>query len=125
MKAFSKKWTASANPRKQRKYVYNAPLHIRKKLLKVHLSKDLREKHSKRSLLVRTGDTVKALTGSFKGKTGKVTKVSYSGLKVYVDAFKVTKADGKEVQVAIHPSNIQIEELDLSDEKRKASLERK
>ncbi|MCW1309534.1 MAG: 60S ribosomal protein L26, partial [Candidatus Nanoarchaeia archaeon] len=38
MKYWSKKWKSSKKPSKQRKYRYNAPLHIRRKFLSVNLS---------------------------------------------------------------------------------------
>ena len=72
---FSNAWKASTQPRKQRKYRHNAPLHVRGHFLHTHLSTDLRDKHKTRSLRLRTGDEVKVLRGQFKGKTGKVTAV--------------------------------------------------
>ena len=47
-KDFSKSWKSSRQPRKQRKYVFNAPLHIRHKLVSANLSKELRKKYGKR-----------------------------------------------------------------------------
>ena len=65
MKAkFSTAWKSSVKPRKQRKYNYNAPLHLRGSQLHVHLSKELRQKHGVRALRVRVGDTVKVLRGT-------------------------------------------------------------
>ena len=46
---FSKSWKSSKQPRKQRKYSANAPLHLKRKLLSVNLSKELRKKYGKRS----------------------------------------------------------------------------
>ena len=40
---FSKTWVRSKQPRKQRKYVANAPLHIKGKMVRAHLSKDLQK----------------------------------------------------------------------------------
>src|SRR3989338_176397 len=42
---FSTKWKESKQPRKQRKYRANAPLHLRKKFVNVNLSKELRKKY--------------------------------------------------------------------------------
>ena len=58
---FSTAWKASKQPRKQRKYLANAPLHLKKKFVSANLSKELRKKHEKRSLPLRKGDTVKAI----------------------------------------------------------------
>ena len=56
---------SSIQPRKQRKFRYNAPLHIRGAFLHAPLAADLREKYGKRSFRVVTGDTVKVLRGEF------------------------------------------------------------
>ncbi|MCD6381372.1 MAG: 50S ribosomal protein L24, partial [Candidatus Aenigmarchaeota archaeon] len=66
-KKFSKKWVSSKEPRKQRKYRYNAPLHIRQKLVSAHLTKELRNELGIRSLPVRKNDRVKIMRGKFKG----------------------------------------------------------
>ena len=50
---FSKSWKSSKQPRKQRKYIAKAPLHIKRKLMGVNLSKELRKKHGKRNIVVR------------------------------------------------------------------------
>lgn len=125
MKKFSRSWISSKNPNKQRKYVANAPLDVRKKLLKVHLSKPLKEKYEKRTVLIKKGDTVKVMVGSFKGIIGKVSKVSYKNLRIFVEGVKTRKADGKDVLVGINPSNVQIEELDLKDKIRQKSITKK
>ncbi|MDD3263727.1 MAG: 50S ribosomal protein L24 [Candidatus Nanoarchaeia archaeon] len=125
MKKFSRSWISSKNPNKQRKYVANAPLDVRKKLLKVHLSKPLKEKYGKRTVLIKKGDTVKVMVGSFKGIIGKVSKVSYKNLRIFVEGVKTRKADGKDVLVGINPSNVQIEELDLKDKIRQKSITKK
>ena len=75
MKTWSKSWKSSKNPKKQRKYRFRAPIHIKKKFCNVHLSTELRTKYNKRSVVVVTGDKVKILRGQFKGHTGKVEKV--------------------------------------------------
>ncbi len=122
---FSASWTGSKQPRKQRKYVANAPLHLRRKMVSVTLSKDLRKKHEKRSFPVRKGDNVSIMRGEFKGKTGKIENVDLKKMKVEIDGIYRTKKDGTKTSVKFAPSNLMIKELDLSDKKRKAALERK
>ncbi len=114
----------SKKPRKQRKALYTAPLHKRRKLLSAHLSKELREKYKRRSLPIRRGDEVKILRGEFKGKVGKVSKVDLKKLKVYVEGVTRKRTVGTEVQVPIHPSNLMIINLELSDKRRLLILER-
>ncbi len=123
-KEFSKKWIRSKQVRKQRKYVYNAPLHIRRKMMSVNLSKELREKYHRRSFPVRTGDKVLVISGQFKGLTGKVEKVMLKKYKVYVEKAEVTKRDGSKAKYPIHPSNLRIIELNLDDKRRVDALER-
>ncbi len=122
---FSRNWVRSGSPRKQRKYIANAPLHIRKKFLSVNISKELRERYNTRNVVVRKGDVVRVMRGSFKGVEGKVVRVNFKKIKVYVDAVKRKKTDGSEVLVPIHPSNLQIIDLNLEDEKRLKKLREK
>lgn len=117
-KDFSNKWIGSKQPRKQRKYRANAPLHLRKKFVSVNLSKELRKKHEIRNAVVRKGDTVKILRGKFKGKFGKITKVFLKISKVIIEGIQTTKQDGSKVNVKMQPSNLQITSLNLEDSKR-------
>ncbi len=114
----------SSKPRKQRKMLYNAPLHKRQKLVSAHLSKELREKYGKRSVTVRKGDEVKIVRGQYKGKTGKVIEVNLKKLKIYVEGVTRKKSTGEEVRVPIHPSNVIITKLNLEDKKRIKIFER-
>ena len=125
MKFWSRFWKASKKPKKQRKYIYHAPLHIRHKLVSATLSKELRKKYNKRSLPIRKGDEIEIITGEFKKKRGKVRKVDLKKLKVYIDGIVRKKVDGTEVQVPFHPSNLKIINLNLEDEKRLKSLKKK
>ncbi len=114
----------SAQPRKQRRMLYNAPLHKLPKLMSAHLSPELRERYGRRSFPVRTGDKVRILRGEFRGVEGKVTKVDRERQMVYVENVTVKKADGTTVQKPVHVSNVMITELNLDDEYRKQALSR-
>lgn len=119
MKAkFSTAWKASSQPRKQRKYLANAPLHIKRKLLSVNLSKELRKKYGKRNIPVVKGDTVKVMRGKFNKKTGKILEVFTKRTKVTIDGIQVKKQDGSKANIKLNPSNLQIIELNLNDKKR-------
>ena len=124
-KIWSRSWKASVQPRKQRKYSVNAPLHIARKLMSVNLSKDLRQKYKKRNIPVRKGDTVKIIVGQFKGKTGKVEKVNLKQRKVYVDSVSLKKRDGNKRYYPLESSNLRILELSLDDKLRRKLLDRK
>ncbi|MEM3555346.1 MAG: 50S ribosomal protein L24 [Candidatus Micrarchaeia archaeon] len=116
--------TQSRKPRKQRKARAEAPLHARRQFVSVHLSKEVKEKLKikKRSLPVRKGDKVKVMAGEFKGHTGKVVRVDLRDCKVYVEGVVRRRGKGGESQVPIHPSKLMIVEVDLSDKKRSAAL---
>ena len=119
---FSTAWNSSTQPRKQRKYLANAPLHLKKKLIGVYLSKDLQKKHNKRNIPVIKGDTVKIMRGKFKKKIGKVVEVKLKLAKIMIEGIQVKKADGSKVNVPMRASNLQIIELHLEDRKRMKKL---
>ncbi len=122
---FSKTWESSKQPRKQKKFLANAPLHTKSRLLGVNLSKELRTKYGRRNITIRKGDKVKVLRGKTKGKVGKIDRVSIKKSRVYVEGIDVVKKDGTKRLVPIHPSNLSILELRLDDKKRVQSLEKK
>lgn len=115
---FSKHWKASKQPRKQRKYVAKAPLHIKRKLLSVNLSKELRKKYRRRNIPVKKGDNVKIMRGKFKNKQGKIIQVYTKNSKVTIENIQIKKQDGSKANIKIHPSNLQIIELNMEDKKR-------
>lgn len=124
-KNFSSSWNRSKQPRKQRKYRYNAPLHTKRKFMSVHLSKELKQKYKKRNIGVRTGDKVRVLRGSFRKKEGKVERADVKHTKVYITGLEKVKRDGSKVLVPFEPSNLIITDLNIDDKKRQQTLERK
>lgn len=122
---FSSSWKKSKQPRKQRKYRYNAPLHVKQKFVSTHLSKDLRKKYKKRNVNLRKGDSVKVMRGQFKNKSGKVDEVDVKKTSVYVDGIEIVKRDGTKSRYPIHPSNLIITEVNLEDKMRNKIIVRK
>lgn len=121
---FSTAWKKSTQPRKQRKYRFNAPLHVKQKFMHVHLSKELRAKYPTRAVQLRKGDKVRILRGLHLGKEGKVDHLILKRERVYVNGIELIKKDGSKVQTPQHPSNLMIVDLDLSGDKyRKEKLE--
>ena len=114
----------SSKPRKQRKAIYDAPLHRKRKMISSHLEGSLIKKHNVRSLPVIKGDTVTVMRGKWKGFSGKVIKVNVPKRKVIVEGVTLKKSDSTEVELPLDPSNLMITKLDLSDKKRKAKLEK-
>ena len=122
---FSRTWEKSKQPRKQRKYRYKAPLHIKTKFMAAHLSKELRQKHNKRSFPVRKGDKVQVMRGQFKKKIGKIARADLKKSKVYIEGIEIMKKDGTKTLYPINPSNLLILEFNLDDKKRVQTLKRK
>jgi len=124
---WSKSWISSSQPRKQRKYALNAPLHLMHRLLGAHLSKELRGKYGMRSATLRSGDKVKIMRGKFRGASGTVDSVDLKTLKVYVTGAESTKKDGSKVLRPINASKLMITDLNLNDKRRmkKFSKEKK
>ena len=115
----------SKQPRKQRKFLFTAPLHVKQKLVRSHLSKELREKYGKRSAGLRKGDKVKILRGQFKNHTGSVEKVNLKTFKAIITGAEMIKKDGSKTNYPINVSNLLITELKIDDKKRQKALERK
>ncbi|MBU0536388.1 MAG: 50S ribosomal protein L24 [Nanoarchaeota archaeon] len=118
MKIWSKSWKASKKPGKQRKYAANSPVHIKRRMMSAHLSKDLRAKHGTRSVPLRSGDKVKIMRGRFKGHTGSVDRSDIDRLAVYITGIEVIKKDGSKTMPPIRASNVMITDLSLNDKRR-------
>ncbi len=119
---WSTSWKSSKNPRKQRKYRYNAPMHIRDKFMSAELSKELRKKYGRRSIQIKKGDKAKVTVGEYKGKEAVVARTSVKNTKVYLEGMDLTKVSGAKVGVSFDPSNLMITELNLKDKKREQKL---
>jgi large subunit ribosomal protein L24 len=113
------------NPRKQRKLLYNAPAHLRHKLMAAPLSQELISSKGAKTLPVRKGDTVRIMRGDHKGFEGKISRVDLKSYRIYVEGLTREKVDGTAVFVSVHPSKVMIKNLSLDDKWRKAILERK
>jgi len=114
----------SKQPRKQRRFRYSAPLHVRRKYLSAHLTEELLLKYNRRSFPLAKGDTVKVMRGEFKDHVEKIAKVNLKKSFVEIEGAIMTKADGKKIAKPIHPSNLLITKLNLTDPVRRARLER-
>lgn len=117
-KEWSNKWNSSTQPRKQRKYRANAPLHIKKKFLRANLEEKLREQIGKRSATLKKGDEIVIKRGQHNGKIGKIVAIQINKSTVHIDTLKEKKANGQEYIIPVHASNIQIIKLNLDDKKR-------
>lgn len=116
----------SSQPRKIRKrLIHKAPLHVKRKQMIAPLSKEARVKYGIKRIQIRRGDKVMVIKGKYKGHIGKVEEVDLKKMRLYIEGVTRKKADKSTVHVPIRPWNVQILDLDLSDEKRKQAIERK
>ncbi|KAK1327434.1 hypothetical protein QTO34_014148, partial [Cnephaeus nilssonii] len=108
---------------KNRKRHFNAPSHIRRKIMSSPLSKELRQKYNVLSMPIRKDDEVQDIKkGSSRNRFGSVDRASACGLKgPRFDSVQREKANGTTVHVGIHPSKVVITRLKL-DKDRKRSL---
>ena len=130
----------SSKPSKQRKAMYNAPGHVKRKKIRARLKLDKKDSrfNSIRSVTVRVGDEVEVVRGDHgqpsKGKRDGETR-GRAGLRGLVVAIEpdtgkleiadasVKKSDGKEEPFPIAASNVIVKRLDESDAKRLAKLQ--
>jgi large subunit ribosomal protein L24 len=113
------------NPRKQRKRLYNAPAHLRHKLMAAPLSPELAASKRVKALPVRKGDTVRVVRGDHLGFEGKINRVDLKRYRIFLEGLTREKVDGTNIFVSLHPSKVIIKNLKLDDKWRKAVVERK
>lgn len=115
----------SRKPGKQRKRQANASHQDRRKMMSAHLSEDLMLEFDRRSMPVREGDTVEIMRGDFEGTEGEVLEVNRRRMQLEIDGVTNRRADGTQIPRPIHPSNVRLIDLHLTDPKRRAAIERK
>merc|ERR1712165_355289 len=104
----------SSSRRKQRCRHFNAPSHVRRKIMSSPLSKELRDKHGVRSMPIRKDDEVQVVRGHYKGQqVGKVVQCYRKKFCVYIERIQREKANGASVYVGIHPSKVCIVKLKM------------
>ncbi len=65
------------------------------------------------------------MKGKFRKKEGKIIEVNVKKSKVIIEGIQIKKQDGSKVNVKLHPSNLQIIELNTDDKKRMTVKENK
>lgn len=115
---FNKNWNRSVQPRKQRKFLANAPKHIQRKLMSSPLDKKIKEKYKRKSIEVIKGDEVKVMRGKYKAKQGKVSVCDIKNTRVQIEGITRQKKAGDKIGVWFHPSKIKIILLNEKDNRR-------
>jgi large subunit ribosomal protein L24 len=110
------------SPRRQRKALYTAHTFERRRRMTVPLSRELRGRFHARSVPVRKGDTVRVLSGSFRGREERVAKVDRRSYSVILDNVTVKTGEEKLKPLPIRTSHLVITRLNLSDAWRRRVL---
>jgi large subunit ribosomal protein L24 len=112
----------STQPRKQRRASYQASTFDRHRQMSVSLSRELRARYHRRALPLRKGDTVRIISGSFKGREERVTKVDMESLCVTLDNVTIKKVDQKLKPLPIRSTHVILTRLNLADPWRRKIL---
>lgn len=114
--------SGSTQPRKQRRAMFQASPFDRHRQLTVSLSRDLRGRYKRRALPLRKGDTVRIVSGSFKGREERVSKVDMRSLRVTLDNVTIKKVDQKLKPLPIRTNHLILTRLNLADPWRRRIL---
>jgi large subunit ribosomal protein L24 len=114
--------TRSIQPRRQRKALYEAHSAERHKRMSVALSRELRTRFGRRQVPLRKGDTVRILSGSYKGREERVAKVIRRDYTVTLDNVTGKAGDQKLKPQPIRLAHLLIVRLNLSDPWRRRVL---
>ena len=114
--------TRSTQPRKQRRAGFNASSFARHRQVSVSLSRELRGRYKRRALPLRKGDTVRIISGSFKGREERVSKVDLRALRVTLDNVTIKKVDQKLKPLPIVANHLILTRLNLADPWRRKIL---
>jgi large subunit ribosomal protein L24 len=112
----------STRPSKQRKTRYSAHSWKKHKYLAAPLSTELRTTYGRRSVPVRSGDTVRIVRGDFSGVEGKVSDIDTTRQRVFVEGVTREKTAGTSEKVSVHCTKVMITRLNLDDKWRADSL---
>ena len=116
----------TSQSRRSRKAHFQAPSHLRRKIMSAALSKELRAKYNVRSMPISADDEVKIVRGKFKGEqTGKVISVYRKKYVVHVERIQREKASGQSVHIGLNTSNLVITKFGKLNKDRKDLLEAK
>ncbi|XP_030797068.1 60S ribosomal protein L26-like [Rhinopithecus roxellana] len=110
---------------KNHKRHFNAPSHIRRKIMSSPLSKELRHEYNMPSMPIRKDDEFQVVRGHYKGQQiVNIVQVYRKKYVIYIERVQWEKANGTTIHVGIHPSKVVLTRLKL-DKDYKKILERK
>merc|ERR1719389_291310 len=115
----------SSKAGKQRKRFFNAPAHIKHKIMTCKLSSELKTKHSIARLPVKKGDFVQVVRGKNVKKNGVVLSVDKRTFTLKIAKVEVEKISGQTSTIPIHYSNCVISKLKTNDPKRELMIQKR
>lgn len=111
----------SHKPSKQRKHLFNLPIHKRRSLLTAPLIDSVSERLKIKRIPIRRGDEVTIFRGDYKGVKGLVTRVDRKRGRIFIEGVTREKSDGTVVPIPMSPYNVIISKVDTSDKRRPTS----
>ena len=108
----------SSKRRTNRKKYFNADSEKKRKMMSSGIEKISRGNQNIKTIPLRKGDEVKIVRGNQKGKTGKIIQCSRKYGVIYINSVTYKKANGDEIYKPIHPSNVLIQKLLLTNERK-------
>jgi len=110
-------------PSKMRnRQIWRASHSVRSRQLGAALSPDLRSRHSRRSVRVVAGDTVRVVRGEYKDVEGRVSRVFALAGRIAIEGVKKEKGKGEKFDVQIHSTNVVVTSLNGADSRRMARI---
>ncbi|MCI4350631.1 MAG: 50S ribosomal protein L24 [Thermoplasmata archaeon] len=109
-------------PRKQRLARFTAHTTLRRRLMSVPLSRDLRARYGRRQMPVRKGDTVRVLRGSYIGREERVARVDRRSYSVTLDNITVKTGEAKLKPLPLRTNSLLLVRLNLADPWRRRVL---
>ena len=111
--------SVTSSRRKNRRAHFQAPSSVRYRLMSAALSKALKETHKVNAMPVRKDDEVEIVRGQYKGEKGKVNAVYRKRWCLYIEKVQRNKVNGTMAKIPIHPSNVRITKLNMTEDRKK------
>ncbi len=111
-----------SSARRQRKMLYTAHTALRRRMMSVPLSKELRSRFHRRALPPRKGDTVRILKGSYEGREERIAKVDRRALAVTLDNVTSKTGESKQTALPVRTGSLVLVHLNLADPWRRRRL---
>jgi len=108
----------SSQTRVNRKKYHIADSNRRRVLMSSRIEKNFRKNYNIKTIPLRKGDEVKIMRGAQKGKIGKIVQSSRKRMIIYISNATYKKKNGEDAYQPIHPSNVQVQKLILTTERK-------